>query len=401
MEKGITLERANELINLNTKPLGTEEISAADCDGRVAAEDICAGIDQPPFPRSPLDGYALRAADSASAPVSLRVVDTIYAGGWSDVEVHEGECVRLMTGAPIPHGCDCVIRQEDTDLGERVVRIEKALKPWQNYCFEGEDFKSGDVIIPRGTRLCGNALGVLASAGLCRDDVKIKVYKRLRCALICTGDELVPASVHPLPKGKIYSSNEAVIASRLKALGCEISLIKGEFSDDGAALAEAICSAAESCDAVITTGGVSVGVKDILHEALPTLGAERIFAGVRLKPGSPVMFSRFNGVPILSLSGNPFAASATFELLGRTMIAALTGCNDVLPVRCEAVLAEDFNKKGGRRFVRGHYADGQVAVPQRNSSGQLASAVGSNCLAEIPPSDTPLAKGAAVRVWLI
>ncbi len=406
MEEFVSVERAIELIAAHVGPLPPVRVAAASAHGRVLAQDVSAPIDQPPWPRSPLDGYAFRACDSAHAsaenPVSLRVVDTVYAGGWSEAKVGAGEAVRLMTGAPIPAGCDCVLRQEDTDLGAETVRIYKALEPNDNYCFAGEEFRRGDVLLSAGTRLNGNAMGILASAGLLRGDETLLVRPRLRAALLCTGDELVPNSVRPLPRGKIYSSNEAVLASRLTELGVELTSVCGAFGDDGAALSATIRTAAASTDLIITTGGVSVGVKDILHETLPLLGAERIFAGVQLKPGSPLMFSLLAGKPILSLSGNPFAASATFELFGRPLLAALEGCEDVLPQVFPAVLDTPFRKYGkARRFVRGVFRNGHVTLPEGHSSGQLRSAAGTNCLAEIVPADAPLAAGSMVRVWLL
>ncbi len=406
MEEYVSVERAIELIEAHVHPLDAVRVPATQACGRVLAEDVAAPIDQPPWPRSPLDGYAFRAADSAGAsaesPVKLRVIDTVYAGGWSEAKVGKGEAVRLMTGAPIPAGCDCVLRQEDTDLGAETVQIYKALRPYDNYCFAGEDFKSGDLLLKAGTRLAGNALGILASAGLCREDVTLAVRPRLRAALLCTGDELVPNTVRPLPPGKIYSSNEAVLASRLRALGVEVTAMRGAFGDDGAALAEAIRKAAPDADLILTTGGVSVGAKDILHETLPLLGAERVFAGVELKPGSPLMFSLYESKPILSLSGNPFAASATFELFARPLLAALEGCGDLLPQVFPAMLDTPFAKYGAaRRFVRGVFKNGRVTLPEGHSSGALRSAAGTNCLAEIRPADKPLAAGSTVMVWLL
>lgn len=402
METGISVERAIDLILQHTKPVGTEQIPATQAHNRVLAADVKSPIDQPPWPRSPLDGYALRSEDTEKLPVTLKVVDTIYAGGWSEVTVQPGQCVRLMTGAPIPDGCDCVIRQEDTDGGAAEVAISKSLRHFENYCFAGEDFKCGDTLLPSGTRLTGNAMGVLAAAGLIREDEILTVYKPIRCAVLCTGDELVPNSVRPLPKGKIYSSNEAVLAARLSELGIEITTIRGEFTDEPEALAAAIREAMETSDAVITTGGVSVGAKDILHETLPLLEADRLFWRVKLKPGTPLMFSLYQGKPILSLSGNPFAASATFELFARPMLAALSGCGDLQMQIVSAPLATPFEKFGkGRRFVRAILQDGKVILPQGHSSGQLASSVGTNCLAEIPPADAPFAVGDTVKVWIL
>ena len=208
--------------------------------------------------------------------------------------------------------------------------------------------------------------------------------------------------ISPLPPGKIYSSNAALLSARLRELGAEVSVAEGAFRDDAAALAEAIRDAAKSADAVLATGGVSVGARDILHETLSLLGAERVFWKVRLKPGAPLMFSLFDGIPILSLSGNPFAASATFELFARPLLAALAGTDALLPPRCGAVLDTAFPKKGKvRRFVRGRFRDGRVTLPEGHASGQLASSVGTNCLAEIPAGDAPLPAGSEVTVWLL
>ena len=208
--------------------------------------------------------------------------------------------------------------------------------------------------------------------------------------------------MRPLPKGKIYSSNESVIASRLRQLGIKLTTCCGSFGDDPAAFADAIRAAARDADVILTTGGVSVGAKDILHETLPLLGAERIFWKVLLKPGSPLMFSLYEGKPILSLSGNPFAASATFELFARPMFAQMAGTEDLQMQVFPAILETPFKKHGrGRRFVRAHFRNGYVTLPEGHSSGQLASSVGTNCLAELPPSDRPYAAGDTVTVYLL
>ncbi len=405
METEISVERAVELITGSVQPLGVEEIPATQAHRRVLAAPVRAPIDQPPWPRSPLDGYALHAADSALAsretPAVLRVTDTIYAGGWSGEAVGSGECVRLMTGAPIPAGCDCVIRQEDTDVGTEQVQIFKSLRPWENYCFPGEDFKKGDILLAAGTRLSGNALGILASAGLLREEVSLPVCRVPRCALLCTGDELVPNTLHPLPPGKIYSSNEAVLCARLRELGMEVASVRSAF-DDAAALAAEIREAMKIADMVLTTGGVSVGAKDILHETLPLLGAERLLWRVALKPGSPLMYSLYEQKPILSLSGNPFAASATFELFARPLFAQLAGAADLALQVFPAVLDTPFQKHSGvRRFVRGVFCGGHVTLPEGHSSGLLRSAAGTNCLAEIPADAGPLPAGCTITVYLL
>lgn len=402
METGISLERAIELIQESVAPLGTECVSIREALGRVLAEDILAPIDQPPFPRSPLDGYALHAADSAGAsretPVKLPVCGVLYAGDWREEEVPSGQAVRIMTGAPIPAGCDCVIRQEDTDEGSDVVEIYCELKSWENYCFKGEDFKAGEVLVPAGSCLNAAALGTLASAGL-GEDVAVTVRRVPKVALLCTGDELVDASVKPLPPGKIYSSNQAFLENRLRELGMEVVSPPVQWKDEPETVAAAIRAAAEQADAVITTGGVSVGAKDIFHQVLPLLDAQRMFWRVRLKPGTPAMYSLYEGKPVLCLSGNPFAAAATFELLARPLLAALAGKPSLLPQRIKGELDTPFPKGGKmRRFVRGCFRDGRVTLPEGHSSGQLRSTVGTNCLVEL---NGPAQAGDTVAVYLL
>ncbi|MBQ9413436.1 MAG: molybdopterin molybdotransferase MoeA [Oscillospiraceae bacterium] len=404
METGISVERAVALLRASVQPLGAETVSAPEALGRVLAEDVTAPLDQPPWPRSPLDGYALRATDSAGAsretPVTLPVWETLFAGSWPGGETPAGHAVRLTTGAPIPSGCDCVIRQEDTDGGTEQVRVFRSLETWDNYCFQGGDFRTGDVLLPAGTRLDGCAMGILAAAGLCRKELSLRVHRTPRCALICTGDELTERDSAVLPRGHIYSSNAALLEYRLRELGMELTVIYERFPDDAAALADTLRLACGTSDIVFTTGGVSVGARDILHEALPLLPAERVLWRVNLKPGSPLMYSTYEGVPILSLSGNPFAAAATFELFGRQLLAVLARREDLKPQAVRGTLREGF-PKSGRRFVRGVFRDGVVTLPQGHSSGVLRSAAGTNCLAEIPAGVPSLPPGSEVTAYLL
>ena len=208
------------------------------------------------------------------------------------------------------------------------------------------------------------------------------VYPRPRVLLAGTGDELVRPG-QPLKPGQIYNSNLPQLAARCRQLGLAADTVW--WPDDPRAVADGLTAGVRDFDCVITTGGVSVGDKDIFHQALPLAGAERLFWRVKLKPGTPLMFSLLEGRPVLSLSGNPFAAAATFELLARPLLAALAGQRDWQPLTLTAPLATPFSKaSGGRRFVRGIYRDGAVTLPEGHSSGQLRSQVGCNCLVDIP-----------------
>ena len=234
---------------------------------------------------------------------------------------------------------------------------------------------------------------MLAGAGL----TEAEVYRQPRVGLLTTGDEVVSPGT-ALPAGKIYGSNQMLLAARLAELGFETET--AHRGDDPAAVAEAMRELLETCDVLLTTGGVSVGDKDIFHQALPLLGAERIFWRVNLKPGTPAMYSLYKGKPILSLSGNPFAAFTTFELLARPLLAALSG--EEAPRWGEGVLDTPFPKASPRRrFIRGQYENGHITLPEGHASGMLASLVGCNCLAELPAGSPPAEAGTRVRILLL
>ncbi|BFK86193.1 molybdopterin molybdotransferase MoeA [Pseudoflavonifractor gallinarum] len=401
MRTRIELEEARALMAESVRPLGVEQVSRQEALGRTLAEDVTAPLDQPPFDRSPLDGYALRSADLTGAspehPVSLRVVETVYAGGVPSRVLGPGEAIRIMTGAMLPRGCDCVLQHERTDNGLEQVQIYAALSPHDNYCDRGEDYRTGEVLLPAGTVADAAAVGVLASAGLS----SVPVRRRPVVRVLSTGDEVVSPDLHPLPAGKIYGSNQELLTARLRELG--VSDVKGLLiGDDPREVADTMAQLLGECDLLITTGGVSAGDKDIFHEALPLLGAERVFWKVNLKPGTPAMYSLWQGQPILSLSGNPFAAAATFELLARPLLAALTGESRFSLRSRTAVVEGSFPKASpGRRFLRGFYQEGRVSLTGKNDSGMLASLVGCNCLVDLPAGSPPVQEGQTVTVLLL
>lgn len=401
MRTRIELEEARALLAESVRPLGVEQVSRQEALGRTLAEDVTAPLDQPPFDRSPLDGYALRSADLTGAspehPVSLRVVETVYAGGVPSRALGPGEAIRIMTGAMLPRGCDCVLQHERTDNGLEQVQIYAALSPHDNYCDRGEDYRTGEVLLPAGTVVDAAAVGVLASAGLS----SVPVRRRPVVRVLSTGDEVVSPDLHPLPAGKIYGSNQELLTARLRELG--VSDVRGLLiGDDPREVADTMAQLLGECDLLITTGGVSAGDKDIFHEALPLLGAERVFWKVNLKPGTPAMYSLWQGQPILSLSGNPFAAAATFELLARPLLAALTGESRFSLRSRTAVVEGSFPKASpGRRFLRGFYQEGRVSLTGKNDSGMLASLVGCNCLVDLPAGSPPVQEGQTVTVLLL
>lgn len=398
----IELEEAISIMKENVKEIDeAEEIFLEKACGRVLYEDIYAPINNPPFDRSPLDGYALIAEDTKKAfkdnPVTLKVIDEVFAGGYSKKTLNNKEAIRVMTGAKLPEGCDCVIKQENTDEGMDIVKIYEELKKYDNYCFIGEDVKKDTLLMKKGELLTYVHIGILSGMGY----DKIKVKRKIKAALLVTGDEVcIPGK--PLKEGKIYDSNMHVFSARLRELGIEV-VASEIIGDDYKVVGDKIKSIINETDIVLTTGGVSVGKKDILHEALPYIGADILYWKVNLKPGTPAMFSLYNGKPILSLSGNPFASLATFELLARPVLGKISGNSGVNTKKTIGVMNSNFNKSSKvRRFIRGYYENGIVELKDsKHSSGVLSSMVGCNALIDIKQGTEKLSIGDKVNVILI
>ncbi len=396
----ITVEAAIEQIQKQV--IGTKEkewVLMDEIEGRILVEDLFATMNQPPFNRSPLDGYALGSKDIVGAsrenPISLKVMDTIYAGGYSSAKWEAGVAVRIMTGAPIPEGFDCIIRQEDTDYGTDIVEVYKEHKAFENYCYEGEDVKKGALLLKKNTKLNYVHSGILASQGI----QEVKVYKKPKVLLITTGSELVDIK-EELKGGKIYNTNLYTLKGRLKNLGFEVEALM--WQDEEIGLAEYIRSQHERVQCVITTGGVSVGAKDIIHDVQRELGTKPIFHGVELKPGTPLMLWRYKETPILSLSGNPFAAFATFELLARPMLSTISHDETIMPRWSTGEMRDALKKHSKkRRFIRAFYQEGMVYLNADNhSSGSFVDTAYCNCLVDIEAGNTGIEKDAQVSIVL-
>lgn len=400
---GIELEDAINVIINHTKSITeTEVIPVMNSGQRILAQDLTAAFDQPPFARSPLDGYTFDAAAAGQAdkdnPVLLEVTDTVYAGEYLSYQIPFGKAVKITTGAPIPNGCNCVIRQEDVKAEENQIAVFTPMSPFQNYCFAGEDFKKGAHLLNQGEQISFVEMGILASAG-CH---QVSVLKRPKIALFATGDELLLPG-EALLDGKIYDSNLSMIYGRLQELGMDVICAK-QLKDDPEEAARELEQISATADAIITTGGVSVGEKDIFHQILPILKCERLFWRVLMKPGTPAMFSVLNDTPMLNLSGNPFAAITTFELLARPMLHQLYPSNQLVMKKARAVLSNSFDKESrGRRFIRACYNGNTVIMPEvhKHASGVLASMKGCNCLIDIAADTEKLEVGDQVDILLL
>ena len=380
-----------------------ETLPLDDAVGRIAAEPLSARMDQPPFDRSPLDGYALHSADtsgaSREAPVTLPVVMKLCAGDAPASPLPAGCAARIMTGAPLPEGADCVLMQELTDGGEDAVRLYAALKPEENVVFRGGDIAAGAVIAGAGTVLTPVHLGVLAGQGY----AAVPVCKALTVGVLATGSELLAPGEAWTP-GKIYDANGIQNAARLRQLGFGVR--RRHCSDDPEEIAGQMKELLAECDAVITSGGVSVGQKDYLPAVLEALDADLLFAGVAQKPGSPMLAGTVGGKLVFCLSGNPFAAAATLEQYAIPALLRAAGrCEEgcILP-RTTCTLTTGFSKPSKvARYLRAKAMGGSVTIPgegsaEAHSSGSLSAMMGCNCLVELPAGSGPVAPGEEVEV---
>lgn len=395
----ITIEDAIAIARRYAMVRPAEEVPLDGALGRVMARDVFAPLAQPPFDRSPLDGYAVCAEDtleaSSDAPVELQVVDRLYAGEAATVPLRRGQAVRLMTGAMLPEGASGVIRQEDTDRGEECVRIFRGVRPGENCCRKGEEYEAGSLLLTSGSRVDAASVAVAAGAGI----THLPVYRRVRAAIISTGDEICQPG-EALAVGKIYDSNRAYLSARLRQLGVEIkkALSAGDSIPQ-------LCQSLQDCKAchvILTTGGVSVGQKDLLEEAVRACGVQILFHGIAIKPGMPTLLARWDDSLILGLSGNPFSAAVPLELLLRPILAKMTGDPQLEMERRRGVAADNFIKSSPtRRFLRARIVGRRVELPPAQANGQMRSMVGCNCLVDVPAGSGPIRRGDRVDVWML
>ncbi len=403
MKKFIALEEALEILNKNTKALKSEVVSIKDSLKRVLYGDVKSKINNPPFNKSVFDGYAFKSEDSKGTskenPIELKIVDEIFAGDFSEIEIKSGEAVRIMTGAPIPVGADCVLKQEETERHGDLVKIFKEMKENQNISFMGEDIKIGETLIKKGKRLDYADLGIMASSGISQ----VTVYKKPRVSIISSGDEVCDIN-STLKPGKIYDSNLYSLSGRIEELVYHV-LSMEHVGDNILKIGEAIEKAFEKSDIVFTTGGASVGEKDLMQKVAESIGFEKLFWKIKIKPGSAVVCSKREEKILISLSGNPNAALTTFELLGKPVLKKLEGEEENINIKREkGILMDSFNKKSPqRRFLRGNVIydekGAKVYITQiKSGNGILSSLLNANCLIEIEKGNEGLNKGEVVNI---
>lgn len=370
----------------------TETVLLMDGLGRVLAQDICSSVDVPPADNSAMDGYCLRYHDfqvGMQYSVSQRI-----AAGVAPQALEPGTLARIFTGAELPANADTVVMQEDVTASEDGVHINAAVKQGQNVRAKGQDIQQGNVVLAAGLRLRPQEMGLLASIGVS----EIQVYRPLKVAILSTGDELIePGS--PLQPGQIYNSNRYTLIGLLKGLGMEI-LDLGIVPDDLEKTEAAFIKAAAEADAVISSGGVSVGEEDHIKAMLENIGRLQ-FWKLAIKPGKPFACGSIMETPFVGLPGNPAAVFVTFALLARPWLLKMQGASHYLPTEIRVPAAFSTRKAGGRQdYLRARLVESQagqqVEIYPNQSSGMLSSACWGNGFAIIPPGEI-VAEGDWVR----
>ncbi len=396
----LQLEEALAQILAALPPPTPERVPLSEAHGRVLSERVLASIDLPPFDNSSMDGYAVRAEDVAAArpdsPVRLRLAGRVAAGEAGSVEVTAGSCVRLFTGSPLPRGADAVVMQEDTRIepgAPAEVSVLDRAAPWENVRLRGEDVKRGAVLAEAGEEVTVGRLSLLAAAGL----THLSLGRRPVVGLLATGSELREPD-QPLAPGEIYESNRlglAVLTQRAGAIPKVFPLV----ADEPAATRRALLEAFSQCDAVVTSGGVSVGEMDFIKGAFEQAGGELQFWRVAIRPGRPFVFGRWGEKLLFGLPGNPVSALVTFLLLVRPALRRWQGAADISLPAQPGLLAEPLTNRGERRhFLRVRMArDGGVFSAGLQASHALSSLAAANGLVDVPP-ETTWPAGTAVQV---
>ncbi|WP_434985066.1 molybdopterin molybdotransferase MoeA [Pseudomonas protegens] len=354
--------------------LERERLPLAATQGRVLAEALISSLDLPPWPNSAMDGYALRLEDWRGEP--LPVSQRIFAGQAPE-PLQPGTCARIFTGAPVPAGADCVEMQENAQVqDDQRVLFSEPLQLGQNIRPQGQETTVGEQVLAAGTRLGPIEQGLAASLGC----AELEVVRRVRVAVLSTGDELVEPG-QPLGPGQIYNSNRVVLCSWLQRQGCEV-LDAGILPDDLAATRQRLAELGE-VDLILSTGGVSVGEADFLGIALREEGELALWK-LAIKPGKPLTFGHFRGVPVIGLPGNPASTLVTFALLARPYLLRRQGVQQVQPLSFQVPAGFAWPQPGNRReYLRGRLENGQAIIYRNQSSGVLRSAAWAEGLVEV------------------
>ena len=391
---------ARDLLLSRVRPVGSHRIPLENCAGRVLAEDLVAGADVPPFDRSPYDGYALRAADTANAgrdlPVTLSILEEVPAGFVGRCTLTPGTAVKVLTGSPLPEGADAIVPFEDTEFTADTVTVFRPVPMGSNIVRTGEDVRRGTRLAAAGTRIDAGLIGSLAA----QNKTCPQVYDVPRVGIISTGAELTEPG-QPLLPGMIYNTSRFAFAAALRTEGME-PVCLGTAGDDEEEIATLIREGLSRCDALLLTGGVSVGDYDRTPEAMERCGCEILFRGVDLKPGMACCYGMAGNRPVCALSGNPASAMTNYYAVSLPALRRLCGLSACRPEEIALTLGDPFDKKSrGTRLLRGRLELGSgqavLRLPPDQGNVVLSSLIGCDAMGIVPAGSGPLPAGTVLK----
>lgn len=373
-----------------------ETLSLDRVRGRVLAMDVAADRDYPPFQRSTRDGYAVRAGDLARLPATLECVGEVRAGEHIENKVGPGQCVMIMTGAPLPAGADAVVMLEHTSREGTRVEVSRAVEAFENIVRQGSEAAKGSRVLPRGRRLGPSEMGLLATVGR----VQVEVFLEPRVAILPTGDEVVSFDCQP-EWFQIRNSNAVTLAAQVAAAGGVPRRL--DIAPDRTEPLRCLIEEGLGADLLLLSGGVSMGKYDLVEQVLAQLGAEFFFQGVAIRPGKPLVFGRVRDRFFFGLPGNPVSTFVTFELFVRPAIAMLGGADFECPMFLRARLGKPFHQRIGLTAFMPARVEDQSGDPVVNlvgyqGSGDLVGVAVANCFLVVHPEQTDLEAGDWVDV---
>jgi molybdopterin molybdotransferase len=394
----ISFEDARRTILDKVAPAGVERVLLLDAVGRIIAADFAAPCDMPRWDNSAMDGFAVRSADCTPGAI-LTVTDYIPAGVSSDDAVQPGCAARIMTGAPIPAGADAVVPFEETEAGEGTVKLLQQVREKDHIRFRGEDVATGEPVVARGTLIAPPQVSLLASFAA----VLVPVYRKVRVAILSTGDELVELGTAP-EKSEIVNSNTLAVAAAVKLCGAEPVIIG--IARDNRESHLALISEGLKADVLVTSAGVSAGDRDLVRETLTELGVEEVFWKIGIKPGGPTAFGLKGNLPVFSLPGNPVSTMITFEEFVRPALLKMMGHTKVLRRTVRGYLTGEVRKKPGKlNFLRVQvsFVDGRclASTSGDQNTGILKTMLRANALALLPADRTEFQAGDEVDLQLL
>jgi len=386
----LSIDHALEAIDCAIAPVSSEILPIESTCDRIVAEDIFATYALPRFNNSAMDGYAVQAQDSAK---EVKVVGTLYAGDVASMELHQGEAIKIMTGAPIPKGCNAIVPKEQIlSTSQSTITLPLNIQPQQHIRYAGEDISPKSLCLQKGDRISPYSIALLASQGI----THMSVYRKLKVVLFGTGDELRP-HYETIQPHQLYNSNTPMLLARSAQLGCDVRFIQTQV-DTLQALEEAIVMA-QDADILITSGGVSVGDKDFTKEAFANVGMVSHFQGVKIKPGKPTSFGMLGRCAVLNLPGNPLAAMVNYELFVRVMIAKMSGERHYHHATIQTTLAEPLKIKSGKySVILGQYKGESFLPLAQQRPGMISPLQEANTMLITTPDVSHLPKGANVHL---